>query len=113
MPKPSQLRSNHWKSLYPTATEPGRKNQPTRRTAAQQRYRIRVPGFPHEWKTLYAAAMLEFDGKQLQHRIARAENAMRQRLTQLEKGPSIESEEMEIQSALDYLRRLRTTLAAA
>jgi hypothetical protein len=94
-----------------TSRELKARNHVTR--ARQPRCAMTVPGLPHEWKTLYAAAMLEFDGKQLQLRIEQAESAMRQRLTQLERMPSIDSEEMEIRSALDYLRRLRTTVTAA
>jgi len=68
--------------------------------------------FLEEWKTLYAAAMLEFDDTQVRHRIMKADTVIRARLQQLPETSSPRSERAELQSALDYLRRLTNILPA-
>jgi hypothetical protein len=60
-----------------------------------------------EWRMLYAAAMLESDSAQLPFRIETADAAMQARLMELARTSPVHSEKMELQSALDYLRRLR------
>ena len=65
---------------------------------------------PDEWKTLYAAAMLESDGPQLRQSVEKADAAIQARLTELTESSSLQSEKMELQSALQYLRRLRVSL---
>jgi len=73
------------------------------------------PMSPQAWKTLYAAAMLESDATQLQHRIDTADAVMQTRLKELpgtSSTSSIGSEQRELQSALDYLRRLKDVLTS-
>jgi hypothetical protein len=65
---------------------------------------------PDEWKTLYAAAMLESDGPQLRQSVEKAHAAIQAWLTELTESSSLQSEKMELQSALQYLRRLRASL---
>jgi hypothetical protein len=65
------------------------------------------PIFPHEWRILYAAAMLESDHTQLQHRVEKADAAIQSRLMELPDISSGQSEMKELQSALNYLRRLK------
>lgn len=66
--------------------------------------------FPQRWKTLYAAAMLECDDTQLRQRIDTADPVIRDRLRQLPPEYSLDSEQEELQFALDYLRLLRNAL---
>jgi hypothetical protein len=61
----------------------------------------------HDWKALYAAAMLESDKTQVQHRIEKADAAIRARLLELPNTISASAEKMELQSALAYLCRLK------
>jgi hypothetical protein len=61
----------------------------------------------HDWKALYAAAMLESDKTQVQHRIEKADGAIRARLLELPNTISASAEKMELQSALAYLCRLK------
>jgi hypothetical protein len=70
------------------------------------------PMSPQEWKTLYAAAMLESETTQLRHRIETADAVMQTRLKELPGTSSIRSEQTELQSALDYLRRLKDILTS-
>jgi hypothetical protein len=65
-----------------------------------------------QWKILYAAAMLETDKMQLRHRIERADVVMQTRLTELPVMSSIRSEQTELQSALNYLHRLKDMFIA-
>ena len=65
------------------------------------------PIFPHEWRILYAAAMLESDHAQMQLRIEKADAAIQSRLMELPDISSGQSEMKELQSALNYLRRLK------
>jgi len=65
---------------------------------------------PQRWKELYTAAMLECDDTQLRQRIDTADAVIRHRLQQLPAKCSLDSEQEELQSALDYLRLLRNTL---
>jgi hypothetical protein len=67
------------------------------------------PQLPHEWKTLYAAAMLETDSTQVPQRIAKADAAIQSRLMELPETSPARSEKAELQSALDYLRRLKAS----
>lgn len=66
------------------------------------------PGTSREWKTLYAAAMLESDSTQVRQRIAKAHAAIQARLTELPET-STHSEKAELKSALDYLHRLKAS----
>ncbi len=61
---------------------------------------------PLDWKTLYAAAMLESDRTLVRKRIERANDAIRARLDELEHAVSSEPEAAELEYALKYLRRL-------
>lgn len=61
----------------------------------------------HDWKALYAAAMLETDKTQVQHRIEKADAAITARLLELPNTISASAEKMELQSALAYLCRLK------
>jgi hypothetical protein len=70
------------------------------------------PISPQAWKTLYTAAMLESDKSQLRHRIESADAAMQSRLKELPGKSPIRSEQTELQSALNYLRRLKDILSA-
>jgi hypothetical protein len=65
-----------------------------------------------DWKTLYAAAMLEDDDKQVRHRIDTADAVIRARLQQLPETSSSHSEQAELQSALGNLCRLKNILPA-
>jgi hypothetical protein len=67
------------------------------------------PRSPREWKTLYAAAMLESESTQLRQRIERADSAMRERLKEL---PERSTEKIELETALKYLGSLRATLTS-
>ena len=69
------------------------------------------PKSPHEWKTLYAAAMLESDSARVQQRVERAATAIRFRLKELSETSVVGAEQMELESALDYLRRVKANLA--
>jgi len=62
------------------------------------------PRSPREWRTLFAAAMLEGNSTQVGLRIARAEEAIRARLREVPETFSILSEQAELQSALQNLR---------
>jgi hypothetical protein len=64
-----------------------------------------------EWKTLYAAAMLESDGMQVWHRIEVADAAMQARLKDLPTTSAVPSERAELQSALHFLCCLKDILA--
>lgn len=68
---------------------------------------------PRDWQTLYAAAMLESDSTHLNQRIERADKAIQARLRNLPQTSSGSSEQAELQSALNYLRRLREPEASA
>lgn len=70
-------------------------------------YAMSQPVFGHEWRILYAAAMLESDHTQVQQRIGRADAAIQSRLMKLPGISSGQSEMKELQSALNYLRRLK------
>ncbi len=59
---------------------------------------------PQDWRTLYAAAMLESDTARLEQRIQRADEAIHERLREL---PDTHVESHELRSALSYLRNLR------
>ena len=64
------------------------------------------------WRTLYAAAMLEGESVQLELRIEEAEVAIRERLREtVDSVPTLE--ESELYSALRILRRVRTHLMSA
>lgn len=65
------------------------------------------PMFPHEWRILYAAAMLESDSTQVWQRIAKADAAIQARLIDLPEISSGQSEREELQSALNYLCGLK------
>ncbi|PWT91843.1 MAG: hypothetical protein C5B55_07455 [Blastocatellia bacterium] len=65
------------------------------------------PRSPLEWQTLYAAAMLESDSRRVPLRIERASEAIHTRLMQLPETSSARSEQVELHSALKYLRRLK------
>jgi len=54
--------------------------------------------------------MLESDGPQLRQSVEKADAAIQARLTELTESSSLQSEKMELQSALQYLRRLRVSL---
>lgn len=69
------------------------------------------PKSPHEWKTLYAAAMLESDSTRIQQRVERAATAIRFRLKELSETSVVGSEQRELESALNYLRRVKANLA--
>lgn len=62
---------------------------------------------PQDWKTLYAAAMLESNSKDLRLRTERADSAIQARLQELPKTSAVSSEQAELLSALNCLRRLR------
>lgn len=59
---------------------------------------------PRDWRTLYAAAMLEGNRTQVPLRIEKAEEAIQARLRELPETFSILSEQAELQSALRSLR---------
>lgn len=61
---------------------------------------------PVDWKTLYAAAMLESDAALVRKRSERAERAIRSRLHELQQALPPKPEEAELNYALKYLRRL-------
>jgi nitrate/nitrite-specific signal transduction histidine kinase len=63
---------------------------------------------PRDWRTLLAAAMLEGDSTQLPARIEKAEDAIYARLRELPETFSLFSEQAELQSALQNLRRLKS-----
>jgi hypothetical protein len=63
---------------------------------------------PRDWRTLFAAAMLEGDSAQLAVRIEKAEEAIHARLRELPETFSVFSEQAELQSALHNLRRLKS-----
>jgi hypothetical protein len=69
---------------------------------------------PREWKTLYAAAMLETDPAQFQQRVHVADAAIRARLTELTLTEMAAgySENTELQSALKYLDRVKASLTS-
>jgi hypothetical protein len=67
----------------------------------------------HEWKALYVAAMLESDQTQVQHRIEKADAAIRARLLELPNTISAAAEKMELESALAYLCRLKGSSTAS
>jgi hypothetical protein len=67
---------------------------------------------PREWKTLYAAAMLETDPAQFQQRVHVADAAIRARLTELTEMAAGYSENTELQSALKYLDRVKASLTS-
>ncbi len=60
---------------------------------------------PQDWRTLYAAAMLESDGMRVTQRVQKADEAIHERLREL---PETHSELQELRSALSYLRRVST-----
>ncbi len=62
---------------------------------------------PGDWKTLYAAAMLESDAKRVPQRIQQADEAIRTRMQQLPDTSSPRSEQAELRYALSYLCRLK------
>jgi hypothetical protein len=66
------------------------------------------PNFLRDWKTLYAAAMLESNTTYVQQRIEEAYAAISARLMMLSEAPSDRSERAELESALNYLHRLKT-----
>ena len=61
---------------------------------------------PRDWKTVYAAAMLESDSTQLRARIECADEAIHARLRELPETFSVPSEQAELQLALKYPRHL-------
>jgi hypothetical protein len=79
------------------------------RAPVPEAMRMSKPRLPHEWKTLYAAAMLEADSTQVPQRIAKADAAIQARLMELPETSSHRSEKAELQSALNYLRRLKAS----
>jgi hypothetical protein len=62
---------------------------------------------PRDWRTLFAAAMLEGDSTQVPLRIEKAEEAIQARLRELPKTFSVGSEQSELRSALQNLRLLK------
>ena len=64
-----------------------------------------------DWQILYAAAMLESDSTQVLQRIERAAEAICARLKELPETFSVRSEHVELQSALNYLRRVQDSLS--
>ena len=68
---------------------------------------------PRDWRTLFAAAMLEGDSTQLPSRVARAEEAIQARLRELPDTSSVGSEQSELRSALQNLRRLKAACLKA
>jgi hypothetical protein len=70
------------------------------------------PSSPCDWRTLYAVAMLEGNGTQIQFRVERAEEAIQARLRGLPKDCSGGSEQAELQSAAQNLRRLKSGLTS-
>ena len=62
---------------------------------------------PRDWRTLFAAAMLEGDSTQLPSRIERAEETIQVRLRELPETFSVGSEQAELQSALRNVRLWR------
>ena len=73
---------------------------------------MREPSFPRDWKTLYAAAMLESDGTRIRRRIESAKGAIHARLKELGESSSVCSEQMDLQSALRFLHRLQDNLTS-
>lgn len=67
---------------------------------------------PRDWPTLYAVAMLEGDSQQLPLRIERAEEAIRARMRELPQTFFVGSEQTELQSAVQNLRRLKSGLTS-
>ncbi len=61
---------------------------------------------PVDWKTLYAAAMLESDAAFVRKRTERAEQAIRSRLHELQQALPPQPEQAELNYALKYLLRL-------
>ncbi len=68
---------------------------------------------PRDWRTLYAAAMLEGDCTQLPLRIEKAEEAIHARMGELPQKFFVGSEQTELQSAVQNLRRLKSGLTSA
>ena len=67
---------------------------------------------PRDWRTLYAAAMLECESVQFGQRIEDAEVAIQERLREaVENVPALE--ESELYAALRMLRRVRAHLLTA
>lgn len=64
----------------------------------------------HEWKILYAAAMLESDAMQIPQRIEKANGAIHARLHELAEAFPGGRERAELDSAVMYLNRLLGTL---
>jgi hypothetical protein len=62
---------------------------------------------PRDWRTQYAAAMLEGDSTLVPLRIERAEEAIQARLRELPETYSVLSEQADLQSALENLRLLK------
>jgi hypothetical protein len=62
---------------------------------------------PRDWRTLFAAAMLEGDSTQVPLRIEKAEEAIQARLSELPETFSVGSEESELRLALQNLRLLK------
>jgi hypothetical protein len=54
--------------------------------------------------------MLESDGTQLRQRLEKADAAIQARLRELPEASSLQSEKMQLQSTLQYLRRWKTSL---
>ena len=72
------------------------------------------PMLARNWKSLYAAAILETDPKQLRHSVDRTITAMRARLKELEpiSSSTFTLETAELHSALSYLRTVAGCLAS-
>jgi hypothetical protein len=68
------------------------------------------PSLPQEWKKLYSAAMLEGDNTRIRQRIKTAGGAIHARLEELRESLSVTSEQVELQSALTFLRLLQDNL---
>jgi hypothetical protein len=68
------------------------------------------PSLPQEWKKLYSAAMLEADKTRIRQRIKNADGAIHTRLEELRESLSVTSEQVELQSALKFLRLLQDNL---
>jgi hypothetical protein len=66
-----------------------------------------APSSASDWRLLYTAAMLELDSTRLQPKIEHAHCAIRARLMELPETSS--NEKAELQSALNYLRRLKAS----
>ena len=59
---------------------------------------------PCDWRTLYAAAMLEGENTKVRLRIEKAEEAIHARMRELPQKFFVGSEQAELQSALQNLR---------